>query len=434
MPAMRRCTLLLLASVGITAADITQDPDGRIPWREAPAEVTPRERWRYLPPERIVAGNFIDRFGVTTFAFPIVFSEEAIGTGVGVGIVDTDFRGQDRAEALATFASITTEGQTEAIVAWRRTLRRVRDSSGGVFVKESDSFGLTGGFRRTLTRRFYGLGPDSTPDDESSYTDQVGFLGAQIEGEPLDPLPELTTRLGLRGEWRRVEDGRAPNHPSALDAYPTLVSPQDDRLRAITTVGATWDRRDSRANPYHGGSLDLGAECWGDEGVVGTLSGTYAVSIPSLFHDGGRADLGTRGREENPPTDVIAVGGHLQQTTGEVPVMGLPSLGGSKTLRGYIADRFVDRAAWHGSIEWRTWIMPRGFSITRTVRIERVGLAPFWDIGTVAPRLGDLPSARQHHNPGLGFRFAFERAMVLRLDIARSNEQTGVNLDMGMAF
>ncbi len=428
-----RCFLLLLP-LTLTAVETTQDSDGRIPWRDAPAEVGERDRWRYLPPERIVPGGFFDRFGVTTFAFPIVFSEEAIGTGVGVGIVDTDFRAQDRAESAAAFASVTTEGQTEGVIAWRRALKRVRDPSGGVFLQEDNDVQVATGFRRTLTRRFYGLGPDTTPDDETSYTDQMVFAGATIEGGPLAPLPNLIARVGLRGEFHRLDDGRVQDVPSALNAFPTLTDEANDRGEAVSTVGLRWEARDSPANPYRGGSLDVAVEAWGDTGTVGTAAGTWALSLPSPFHDGGAADLAARGREENPPTDVLAVGVQVQQAGGDVPFYGLPSLGGSKTLRGYLADRFVDRAAWHASVEWRTWILPRGFNITKAVRIERVGLAPFWDVGTVAPRLGDLPKARLHHNPGLGFRFAFERAMVLRLDIARSAEQTGVNLDMGMAF
>ncbi len=430
-----RCPLLLATLTALAgAADITQDADGRIPWREAPAEVGDRDRWRYLPPERIVAGNFIDRFGITTFAFPIIFSEEAIGTGIGIGVVDSDFRDQGRQEAVAAFASVTTEGQTAGVVAWRKALRRVRDASGGVFFKETSQLGVEVGFRRTLTRRFYGLGPDTTTDDETSYTDQVGFVSAQIEGDPFEPLPNLITRLGVRGERRHLEDGRVPNKPSTLDRFPGPTGDADDRTHVVTVIGATWDTRDSRANPYRGGSLDAEAEVWSGDGIVGTLSGTYAVAVPSLFHDGGLGDLARRGREENPPTDALALGAQVRQAGGEVPFHGLPSLGGSRTLRGFVADRFVDRAAWHASLEWRTWLLPRGFSITRKVRIERFGLAPFWDVGTVAPHLRDLPEARIHHNPGLSFRFAFERAMVLRLDIARSSEQTGVNLDMGMAF
>ena len=51
---------------------------------------------------------------------------------------------------------------------------------------------------------------------------------------------------------------------------------------------------------------------------------------------------------------------------------------GPDTLRGYIANRFTDDASWHAVAEYRFWIIPRGFAVTDTIRIERVGMALFY--------------------------------------------------------
>jgi len=147
-----------------------------------------------------------------------------------------------------------------------------------------------------------------------------------------------------------------------------------------------------------------------------------------LFHQGGVGD------EENPPTDTLALGGFVSGTHGELPFWALPNLGGSDTLRGYLGDRFTDRAAWHASAEWRLWVFSRGYAFTDAIRIERLGLAPFIDVGSVADSVDNLRDSAIHHSVGLGFRAMFERTAVFRLDIAKSPEQIGINFNFGMAF
>ena len=131
---------------------------------------------------------------------------------------------------------------------------------------------------------------------------------------------------------------------------------------------------------------------WQSDGSVGavlTAYGSVVFRVPPLFHSGGDA------REENPPTDTIALGFQVDTTVGDLPFYDLPSLGGASTLRGYIANRFTDNSAWHAVAEYRFWVIPRGFRLTRTIRIERVGLAVFGELGTVAPSLGDLPDGQR---------------------------------------
>jgi outer membrane protein assembly factor BamA len=150
--------------------------------------------------------------------------------------------------------------------------------------------------------------------------------------------------------------------------------------------------------------------------------------MPALFHSGGD------GREENPPTDTIALGFQVDTTLGDLPFYDLPSLGGGSTLRGYIANRFTDDSAWHAVAEYRFWVIPRGFRLTRTIRIERVGLALFGELGTVAPSLGDLPDARIHASYGLGLRISLERLAIFRADLGFSDEGTNLTVAFGLSF
>ncbi len=121
----------------------------------------------------------------------------------------------------------------------------------------------------------------------------------------------------------------------------------------------------------------------GDAGAVATAFGNVAIPLPPLFHRGGE------GREENPPTDTLALGLAVQGQRRTLPFYELPSLGGTDTLRGYIANRFTDNRELA-----RRWpsiasgSFSRGFALTDTIRFERIGMALFYEAGTVADRRG----------------------------------------------
>jgi len=166
----------------------------------------------------------------------------------------------------------------------------------------------------------------------------------------------------------------------------------------------------------------------GDAGAVFTAYGSVAIRVPPLLHTGGDSE------EENPPTDTLALGLHVATSAGSLPYFALPSLGGVNTLRGYIGNRFTGDSAWHAVVEYRFWVIPRGFRITDTIRIERVGLAPFVEIGTVANSLGDLPSATVHTSYGIGLRFSLERTALFRADIGFSNEDVNFTVAFGLSF
>jgi hypothetical protein len=79
-------------------------------------------------------------------------------------------------------------------------------------------------------------------------------------------------------------------------------------------------------------------------------------------------------------------------------------------------------------------VIPRGFRLTRTIRIERIGLAVFGELGSVAPSLGDLPSARVHASYGVGLRISLERVAMFRTDVGFSDEGTNITVSFGLSF
>ena len=112
---------------------------------------------------------------------------------------------------------------------------------------------------------------------------------------------------------------------------------------------------------------------------------------------------------------VIALRGLATVTDAEagntVPYYMLPSLGGSRTLRGYTSFRFRGENRLATSIEFR-WTPAR-----------LMDMAVFYDAGKVAQRRRDLDFDGLKTSYGIGMRIHGLQGTLLRLELARSKEQ-----------
>jgi AAA family ATP:ADP antiporter len=123
---------------------------------------------------------------------------------------------------------------------------------------------------------------------------------------------------------------------------------------------------------------------------------------------------------------VIALRG-LASTTGttagrEVPDFLLPSLGGSRTLRGYPAWRFRDRNRLLLTGEYR-WTAG-----------SFVDMSLFLDAGTVARRPSDLGSGRFTKTYGAGLTLHTLTSTLARIEIARTPDGPSLLLSFGPSF
>lgn len=409
------------------------DPSGRIPRVELPDSVEDPDRWRYVPEGRLKPGNVFERFLVSTFILPVVFFEEDVGAGGGFALTDIDFWDSRRRDHAILMTSYTTEGQQRYFAHWLRWLKHQEVPGGGVAFEERTFLSVILDYEKTLTRRFYGLGAETSADDETSYSDQVALSEVAVEGAPWPSWRDIIGRIGLRVESHALSGGFVSGAPNTEEAFPGLFAQGEKDLSLWLETGLRFDTRDSPANPYRGAMLGLSAEVatWRDgESAAAILQadGRYALRVPSLFHDGGDPD------EENPPTDVLAFNSSLQATVGDLPFYLLPSLGGRDTLRGYIGNRWTGEAAWHAGTEYRFWFLPRGLAFTDAIRIERLGGALFYEAGSVADGLGPLPQARVHDSWGLSLRLGFERSTLFRLDVGFSDEGHAITLAHGLSF
>jgi outer membrane protein assembly factor BamA len=198
-------------------------------------------------------------------------------------------------------------------------------------------------------------------------------------------------------------------------------------------MGLRYDTRDSQESPYegwHAGGLVAWAplQSGGDMGARYTLSTSQVFRTIPIFHRGGDS------REENPPTDTLAVGFTNEYTSGELPFFELPTLGGTERHRGYIAGRFRGRASWLGALEYRFWLLPRGAALTQSIRFERLGAALFYEVGAVSDRASTLFQEKVRHSYGTSLRVSIDRTNLLRFDFGFSEEGMEFSLGYGLSF
>ncbi len=423
---MRPLALLVVAAAAI-AAEPTVRP---------PLAAEHPDRWRYAPPER-TGGELGDRLLVTLYPVPIVYYEASVGAGAGAAIADIDFRGQQRAEQFFLGAATSTEGQTTAAVAWSRFLAHQPTAAGGAWWAETDRVEIRAAYDRTLSRRFFGFGSGSTADAESDY--RIARSAVSFNLDLALPAPGSPWRVGagVGLDHADLAHGADDDLPDAHDLYPETVDAADGILRPQLLVRFGYDTRDSIANPNRGWSWLSDAELvprnrdsGGDDDPT-LRAGSEATAVfplPSLL-----GILPVVG-EESPPIDRLAVDLRVDAAGGPLPFWAQPSLGGSRRLRGYIADRFTGLGLWAAAAEWRFALIPRGFPLFGKPVVERIELVPFAEVGAVAERAAELYRARPRADAGLGLRIQFERTAVLRFDWARSGDGSEVVVDFGQAF
>jgi hypothetical protein len=433
------CATTLLLTHGLSAQERpTYDPlrgmdaDGRIERPSIPDDIQNPERWRYTPEARMKPGNLFERFLVSSFVSPILFREEDIGFGGGVALTDVDFRDERYREFANILATYSEEGQQAFRINWSRWLNHRELPEGGVLREERGRLYARVGYEKTLTRRFFGFGSRTAKGDETSYLEELSTAGVGIRLSLPDPGSDFVLRSDLQLERHNLAGGRVSAVPSTEQVFPDLVAAGDalDQLWLLNSFG--WDTRDSLHQPYCGARLGGSANvAWNPGGEFGAILGVdaqHVFALPALLHRGGR------GREENPPTDVLAIGAFVQDTVGDLPFYSLPTLGGTNTLRGFIQNRFTDRATAHFSTEYRVNLIERGIAFNETVRIERIALGIFYDCGTVAGGLEDLHEGRYRDSYGFGVRLAFSREAVFRIDWGYGTEGTNFTLAFGNSF
>jgi outer membrane protein assembly factor BamA len=272
-------------------------------------------------------------------------------------------------------------------------------------------FKVRGEYRDLTSLRFYGLGNDSSVDNESTYLLNDRSVTAYFW---LNPRGLLS--LGAMGGFVSTltdtsEDGRSLEE---VFAPGSVTGFQDPRTEFSVTGGwVEFDIRDKWLEP--------------PVGIVARVTSTRYEDTGLSIHDftrivgdvKGYVPLGSRNR-------VLALRlrtSHSIADDGkEVPFYLMETLGGAKDIRGFREYRFRDTRNLLMSAEyrWEVW--------------NYVDFSFFFDAGKVFDDPSDFNFEKMHTGYGFGVRAHAPPNFVLRFDLAKSTEGLRFHVSGGPSF
>jgi hypothetical protein len=275
----------------------------------------------------------------------------------------------------------------------------------------SFTFDTEARWARSVFYRFFGIGPDTAAEAETSYTRIRAHLSGRVGLNFGDGWNAGVTVLAHHDG---VQDIGVPDLPLSRPSFPDVPG-----MAGSTILGqALGIRYDSRP-----------AGEYSDRGFFAT-----AVGGPVEGLDGSPSFL--RGmvqvRAIVPELSWLTGAGRFDWTlvsTPDAPFYDQSTLGGAFLLRGFTEDRFIDQNAWTVELDQRIRLLETHiYGVTADWRID-----PFIAVGQV---YRGLPQAFSHPrlSGGVGFR-AFVHPNVLgRIDVASGGEGIKVYVEIGYPY
>lgn len=251
--------------------------------------------------------------------------------------------------------------------------------------------------------KFYGIGNDTSQEDEEDYTPRYTRMQASLERRFRGAL-----RLGVgyrleHSKLVEIEEGGRLEQGDILGSEGGVVS----GVALLTS----WDNRDNIFSASSGHYHQLTVELYG-----GAIGSDYGF---------GRYILDLRGYIITLPDQVLALQGYFGFASGDPPFQHLFLFGGQDLMRGYYLGRFRDRNMIALQAEYR--ILPIFW---------RVGAVVFGGIGDVAAEPSRFTLGDFKYSIGGGLRFLLIRAerIALRLDFGFGDGDSGFYITIGEAF
>jgi outer membrane protein assembly factor BamA len=110
------------------------------------------------------------------------------------------------------------------------------------------------------------------------------------------------------------------------------------------------------------------------------------------------------------------------------------ALGGKQSLRGYRANRFLARSVAFANLEFRYRIVEFKIFKNRFTQRFALGIAPFFDMGTVRDNWLDISFRDIKISGGAGLRLAWNQSTILSFDYGISKEDRLFYFGIGQAF
>ena len=266
--------------------------------------------------------------------------------------------------------------------------------------------------RRSLFYRFFGFGPDTSHDDQSSYTRELALASARA-GINLAPHLNLGVRAGAR--WDKPQRGAVFGLPPTQDRYPGTPG-LDGAALGTFELSLRFDTRERGDYDVRGVASELhGARDFALKNSDSFWRVTWHTRV--LWTEGAWA----RGAARLYWTD--------ESGGGRVPFYYRSALGGDTLFRGFTDDRFIDRGAWEAEFEQRLRLFStHWFHVNADWRAD-----PFVAVGQVYPTFNAVAS-HVRKVIGLGLR-AFVYPNVLgRVDLAYGSDGFAAYVILGYPY
>ncbi|MBP1684886.1 MAG: outer membrane protein, family [Deltaproteobacteria bacterium] len=284
-------------------------------------------------------------------------------------------------------------------------------------------------------RDFFGLGNDSVDGPVSTHEIGSAEGGLSIGWRPFERL-SLNFEVGIRKVHigRGDPDDSIPLPNTTPQKFPDLPGVGGGVVNPIA-LSLVWNSRDDVMRPTRGWRILLKA-LHTDK----SLASDYEFT--RLLFDGGYL------RAFNSERQIVGLrvnGEWIEAPTNQLPFWEMSELGGADTLRGFFPHRFVGKGRVLINLELRSRLVEFDFFHLWHVRLDGVAFA---DMGRVYltgseideefhldSEIFDRLTADFQFSYGPGLRIALSEALVARIDLGFSKEETGqVFLAFGHTF
>ena len=324
----------------------------------------------------------------TFFALPVAMYSTDTGFGAGAAAIKSYNSSTRQASTLQLLSYYTTKKQFLSAIKWEH------------YFRNNNRIILQLRYQKFPTN-FYGLGNNTSNDHPEKYTPE--FVEGEISYEKfIISHLKILTKFSFRNQSLiRAEPDGLLKSKSVPWNY--------GRFDAGPGIGLLWDSRDNTYATKRGTLVKLeyrGIMLQSEGGAFNSFSLDMRKFI-------------------NPFSEcVLAYQIQFEDYSGNIPFYYFADIGGENRLRGYEYFRFLGKKSilFQHDIRFPIW--------------WRIGGVVFIASGRVADKIGDLTSGKYHTGYGTGLRFIFNKKdnLVLRFDIARGKDSSGVYATFSEAF
>lgn len=330
-------------------------------------------------------------------AFPILMYDTDIGVGYGGKAKFVDY--MRRRESFDFIVFNSSKGERWYVFTFSIPDIEIRQGK-----KYPFSFDLKAEYDKYLKYSFYGEGPDSHKEDETTLTYEKKELQLKF-ARGFSPRFVLEAHYVFRNiGYFKVEEGRP---------FTAELEEVGEQFSPFASLVVRYDSSDSQIHPRRGFRLIV------QNDLASSLLGNRKASFYRFTFDLRRYLL-LLGQK-----DVLAFRFLVQGIGGDkIPLFEYPVLGGGgemNAMRGYKMNRFQDKGKFLLNAEYR-------FPLWR-----KLGGNVFLDAGRVWPSLSAARLDKIAFDVGWGLRY-YLKNFVVRFDMGFSREGTGIYFNFGHIF